>query len=283
MTLPGPAHDPTLDTDLRLVRAVIAEAGEMAAHFFSQRLTGWDKSPNNPVSEADLAIDDLIRRRLQGARPDYGWLSEESADDPGRLECRRLWVVDPIDGTRAFLKGRDGYCVSIALVVDGSPVIGALNAPARGLLFEARRGDGATLNGRPILAAPTTVLAGARMLASSDLFNPKFWPEPWPEMAISTTNSIALRLALVAAGEADVALALSAESEWDVAAAHLILEEAGAILTDHEGRQPRYNNREPTVPMLVASAPGLHGTVLARVQAGVAAWRAREASGRGQT
>lgn len=269
--------DPTLETDARLIRAVITEAGEMAAQLATRGLKGWDKSPNNPVSEADLAVDDLIKRRLCGSRPDYGWLSEETADNPARLECARVWVVDPIDGTRAFLKGRDGWCVSIALVEHGVPVLGALNAPARGLLFTARAGHGATLNGARIQASGATMLDGIRMLAAQDMFNPRFWPEPWPAMQVSSANSIALRLGLVAAGEGDVALALSPKSEWDVAAAQLILEEAGGRLTTQTGAVPRYNQLEPVVPMLVASAPGLHAEVLGRVQRAVALWQAREA------
>ena len=263
------------DNDFALLCSVTREAGALAADYFADGVASWDKTPGNPVSEADLAIDDLIRRRLLGARPDYGWLSEETADDPARLECERLWVIDPIDGTRAFIKGRDGFCVSAALVVAGRPVIAALHAPLRELFFTARAGMGAWLNGEPISPNAPEQLEGCVMLADADLLKARFWPQRWPDMQVSRPNSIALRLALVACGLADAAIALRPKHEWDLAAATLIVEEAGAHWSDHHGNRPPFNRPDPSHATVVAAGPTLYPEVLERVRSGMAAWQHR--------
>ncbi len=266
--------DVTLDTDAKLIAAVTREAGELAASFLGEKFDQWEKSPGNPVTEADLAVDDLIKRRLMGMRPNYGWLSEETADDPSRLDRSRVWVVDPIDGTRAFVKGRDGFCVSVALVENGVPVLAALDAPLRGLFFQARRGQGATLNGLPMTPSTRAALAGCAMLADAPMFGGGFWPEAWPEMAITKPNSIALRIALVACGQADAAVALQPKNEWDMAAAVLILEEAGGVWSDHYGQRPSFNRADPIFATVVAANPALYPEVARRVSEGVRAWEA---------
>jgi myo-inositol-1(or 4)-monophosphatase len=266
--------DITLDTDAKLIAAVTREAGELAASFLGEKFEAWEKSPGNPVTEADIAVDDLIKRRLMGMRPDYGWLSEETADDSARLARKRVWVVDPIDGTRAFVKGRDGFCVSVALVEDGVPVLAALDAPLRGLFFEARRGHGAKLNGAPMQPSNRTDLSGCAMLADAQMFKGAFWPEAWPEMALTKPNSIALRIALVACGQADAAVALQPKNEWDMAAAVLILEEAGGLWSDHYGERPLFNRPDPVFATVVAANPQLFPEVARRVASGVRAWEA---------
>ncbi len=261
--------------DDALIKTVTRAAGALALDYFKRGIGGveaWDKSPGNPVSEADMAVDQLIRDQLMGARPDDGWLSEETADDHARLAKRRVWVVDPIDGTRAFLKGRDGFCVSVALVEDGEPVLAALDAPQLGLFFTAAKGEGAWLNGERIKPSVTNELADCRMLSDAELFSAKFWPERWPAMQISKPNSIALRMALVACGKADAAVALRPKSEWDVAAASLIVSEAGGVWSDHNGTRFPFNQPDPVHATVLAAGPGLYPEVLRRVQAGVAAW-----------
>ncbi|MEX6725786.1 3'(2'),5'-bisphosphate nucleotidase CysQ [Parapedomonas caeni] len=270
-----PADDETLDNDYRLIREVTREAGKLAADYFHRSFEAWEKSPGNPVTEADLAVDDLIKRRLLGTRPNYGWLSEETVDDPARLDRDRVWLVDPIDGTRAFMKGRDGFAVSIALVEHGRPVLGCLYAPMRDLFFTARAGQGAQLNGLGIRVGRSDTLAGCRMLADKQLFEAAFWPERWPDMHIEKPNSIALRLGLVAAGMADAAVALRPKSEWDLAAAWLVLTEAGGVCTDHLGAHPRFNRPDPVYPTVVAASAPLYPQVLARVAGGVASWQAK--------
>jgi myo-inositol-1(or 4)-monophosphatase len=266
--------DITLDNDLRMIRSVVEEAGALAMEFFQQDYEAWEKSPGNPVTEADLAVDDLIKRRLTAMRPGYGWLSEETADDLSRLSCDRLWLVDPIDGTRAFLKGKDGFSVSIALVEHGEPVLAAVTAPARGLVFEARKGAGAWLNGQRIQVSDRADLHDCVMSADAQMFGWRGWPRPWPPMRFDKPNSIALRLALVACGEADAAIAMQPKSEWDMAAACLILSEAGGLYTDHLGARPRFNKPQPLLTSVVAANPALQPDLVRRVAEGIAAWEA---------
>jgi myo-inositol-1(or 4)-monophosphatase len=270
--------DRTLDTDAQMIATVTKEAGALAASFFGEKYEQWEKSPGNPVTSVDLEVDDFIKRRLCSLRPAYGWLSEETADDPRRLDCKRVWVVDPIDGTRAFIKGRDGFCVSVALVEDGVPILGAIHAPLRDQFFEARKGQGATMNGQTIKVAATTELAGSKMLADAQLFSAGFWPEAWPEMELSKPNSIALRLALVACGQADAAVALRPKSEWDLAAAALILEEAGGHWGDHLGSPRLFNRQYPKFATVIAAGPGLYDGLHHRVSTGMAAWKAQRAA-----
>jgi len=268
-------RDADLVQDFQLIRTVAREAGELARRYFHEPLEAWEKSPGNPVSEADLAVDALIKDRLRSHRPQYGWLSEETVDDPARLGCRRVWVVDPIDGTKAFVAGADGFAVSIALVEDGRPILGCLYAPLRNLFFSAAKDEGATLNGLSIHVAGSDRLEGCRMLADRELFLADFWPEPWPLMKLDKPNSIALRLGMVAAGMADAAVALRPKCEWDLAAALLVLQEAGGVCTDHLGGHPRFNRPNPVYPTVIAASAELYPQVLARVAAGVASWQVR--------
>lgn len=274
-TLSPLQRDADLVQDFQVIRTVAREAGELARRYFHRSYETWDKSPGNPVSEADLAVDAFIKERLRGKRPHYGWLSEETADAPTRLDCRRVWVVDPIDGTKAFVAGEDGFAVSIALVEDGKPILACLYAPLRNQFFSAAQGEGATLNGVQISVSPSDRLTNCRMLADKALFTADFWPTPWPPMWLDKPNSIALRIALVAAGLADAAVALRPKCEWDLAAALLVLQEAGGVCTDHLGEHPRFNQPDPIYPAVVAASAELYPQVLARVAAGVAAWQVR--------
>lgn len=257
-------------------------AGELAASLFDRNVRSWDKSPGNPVSDADIAVDSFLKRRLIEARPDYGWLSEETADDSARRDRRRVWVVDPIDGTRDFLRGRSGWAVSVALVEDGVAVLGALAAPIRGQLFVATRGAGATLNNVPIAVSGRSALAGLSMPIDPQGLLAPFWPEPWDAVAVEKPNSLALRIAKVASGEADAFLEGRSISEWDIAAAALLLTEAGGTVSDRNGAALAFNRASPTVHGLVAATPALHAEVARRLGAGIAALSAvrREALNR---
>ena len=254
-------------------------AGELAASLFDRNVRSWDKSPGNPVSDADIAVDSFLKRRLIEARPDYGWLSEETADDAARRDRRRVWVVDPIDGTRDFLRGRSGWAVSVALV---EAVLGALAAPIRGQLFVATRGAGATLNNAPIAVSGRSALAGLSMPIDPQGLLAPFWPEPWDAVAVEKPNSLALRIAKVASGEADAFLEGRSISEWDIAAAALLLTEAGGTVSDRNGAALAFNRASPTVHGLVAATPALHAEVARRLGAGIAALSAvrREALNR---
>jgi myo-inositol-1(or 4)-monophosphatase len=219
----------------------------------------WDKVPGSPVCDVDLAADALLRERLMALDPEAGWLSEETADSADRLNCVRVWVVDPIDGTRDYVRGREGWAVSIALVEGGRPVIGVLDAPARGQHWRARAGSGATLNGQPIRASTRLELPGARVpadvlpRADADL------------VTVDKPNSIALRIAMVAAGEADLLATLRWGHEWDIAAAALIAQEAGATVTDALGRPLRYNSTKGEQFGVLATAPDIHAHAVERL------------------
>jgi myo-inositol-1(or 4)-monophosphatase len=249
--------------DLALAVSAAAEAGALAFSMLGS--ASWDKSPGHPVSEADIAVDRLLQARLLAARPDYGWLSEETADNPARLQNRALWVVDPIDGTRDFLRGRKGWAVSVALVVDGEVRIGVLDAPALGDRFAAARGHGATRNGEAIRVSGRTEAAGARLPVDPQMITSKLWTRPLDAVAVYKPNGIALRIAMVACGEADAVFDGRSSSEWDVAAAALILEEAGGAITDRNGAQYRFNKASPTTAGLVAATPALHAPMLQRL------------------
>jgi len=252
--------------DLALIETAARDAGVVAMRMKAEGLKVWSKDGGSPVTNADLAVDTLLKERLGAARPDYGWLSEETADDPARLAQSRLFVVDPIDGTVAFFKEKPWWAVSIAVVEDGKVTAGVVHAPELDETFTATLGGGAFLNGAPIRASVCDAVEGCGMLGDGPMFKHPAWPEPWPEMRIETRNSIAYRMCLVADGRFDAAIALTSKNEWDLAAADLICTEAGAVVTDHKGRSYSYNRPDPKEPSLVCAAPGLHPLILARVR-----------------
>ncbi|WP_297513226.1 3'(2'),5'-bisphosphate nucleotidase CysQ [uncultured Caulobacter sp.] len=252
-------------TDLDLILQAAKAAGELALNARAGGLKIWSKDGGSPVTDADLAVDTLLKTELQAARPDYGWLSEETADDPARLTTTRQFVVDPIDGTVAFMKGKPWFAVSIAVVENGQPVAGVVHAPALNETYAATADGPATLNGVIIEPSATQALEGAAMLGDAKMFRHPAWREPWPDMRIESRNSIAYRVCLVAAGAFDAAVALSAKSEWDVAAADLIRRRAGAWLSDHQGRDYAYNRPIPQVPSLVCANQALAPLILSRV------------------
>ena len=253
--------------DLQLIEAAAREAGELALDYLRQgKVKVWTKQGGSPVTNADLAVDKLLTERLRAARPDYGWVSEETADDRSRLQARRVFVVDPIDGTIAFMKDRPHWAVSIAVVEDGQPACGVLHAPAHGETFVAEAGEGARLNGQPIRVSRCDRLEGAALLADARYLRKPDWPEPWPEdLRIETRNSVAYRMALVACGGFDAVVAISSKCDWDLAASDLIVREAGGLATDHRGRRFAYNQASVKKRSLVCAGPELHALILRRV------------------
>jgi myo-inositol-1(or 4)-monophosphatase len=235
--------------------------------FFGGEVRRWEKAPGDPVSEADLAVDAALTATLRAARPQDGLVSEETATDPDQLARSRIWIIDPIDGTRAFLKGKPHFTVCAALLVDGVTRIGAVFNPATDELFAAGSGAGATLNGAPIRASDRWALEGCRMLGDAGMFRHPAWSRPWPDMEIETRNSIAYRIALVAGGGFDATLALSAKRDWDLAAAALIASEAGARITDHRGEPLRFLTPGLSLPAVAASGANLHPLLIERTHA----------------
>lgn len=241
------------------VAAVAAEAGALALSHWRTDFKRWEKAPGDPVSQVDLDVNTLIQARLMALLPGAGWLSEETADNADRLGCGQVWVVDPIDGTRDFIRGRDGWAVSIALVEAGQVTIGLLDAPARGAVFRATSGQGATRNGAAIRAGGRSQFSGARV-PSDGLPN-----ADRDLMAVAKPNSIALRIAMVAADEADLVATLRWGAEWDIAAAALIAREAGATVTDAFGAPLAFNTPSARAFGVLASAPGIHAAAVARL------------------
>ena len=248
-------------TDLAdAVAEVTAEASALAMARWRTDFRRWDKSPGNPVCEIDLEIDALLRERLSALDPGAGWLSEETVDNADRLAKSRVWVVDPIDGTRDYLRGREGWAVSVALVEDGQPVIAVLDCPPRAAVFRAEAGAGARLNGGRIRAAAREQLPGARVPTEA---------LPKGDRDLTTVyrpNSIALRIAMVAAGEADLVATLRWGHEWDIAAAVLIAREAGAEVSDALGQPLAFNTRSGEAFGVLATSRGLHGAAVERLR-----------------
>ncbi len=251
-----------LERDHALLTAAVRETGAVAMRYFRTDVARWEKKPGDPVSEADLAVDDFLKRRLCQARPGYGWLSEESEDDPARLEAERVFIVDPIDGTRAFLKGKPEFAVSAALVTQGRPVAAAVFNPATDELFEACDGGGAHLGRTRLRISRRSDLDGLSLLASARTFHTHGRHELLPGARFFALNSIAYRLALVAAGSYDATISLSPKSDWDLAAADLLVVKAGGIVTAADGAGLVYNRAEVRHPSVLAANPGLHAKLL---------------------
>jgi myo-inositol-1(or 4)-monophosphatase len=250
-----------LARDARLLKDTVREAGALALSLFRTELKNWTKGASSPVSEADIAVNELLERRLRTAAPDYGWLSEESVDDAERLDRRLVWIVDPIDGTRGYLAGREDWCVSVALVEDGAPVLAAVFAPASGEFFFAARGRGAVCNDAPICTTSGAELVFSRMAG----------PKPLVERLNSSSGeivlhpriaSLALRLCRVAQGELDAAIAGGQSRDWDLAAANLIVQEANGNMTSLSGDRIMYNRRDITHGVLVAAGRDRHARIV---------------------
>jgi myo-inositol-1(or 4)-monophosphatase len=271
-TPPAPSHptgpaaavvDPLADPAIaarHLADAVVA-AGAVAVAMFRAGVKSWSKHNDSPVTEADLAVDLMLRERLSLIGPGYGWLSEETVDEPSRLSRRRVWIVDPIDGTRAYMAGGHDWCVEAALVEDGRPIAGALFAPVTDELFIAVRGGGATRNGQPIRASQATHVAGA----VTD--GPAAWLDEidrrhGPLQRVTRIRSLALRIARVATGELDAAFASPNGHDWDLAAADLLVHEAGGRLTTLDGLPLAYNAPVPRHGALVSAGTRLYPSLV---------------------
>lgn len=226
------------DADLALLAQAAGEAGRIALRYFGKDPQVWMKDGVSPVSEADYAADAYLRETLLAARPDHGWLSEETADDPARLKARRLFVVDPIDGTRAFLEGRSTWCVSVAMVEGGRAIAGVLECPAKQETYWALPGQGAFRNGRRIrvrAAGAAPEIAGPKPMLDAV-------PDPWRKHMVRAAYipSLAYRLAMIANGSLDATFVRPNAHDWDIAAADLVLHEAGGRLLDRRGQRPQF-------------------------------------------
>ena len=247
--------------DAALLTDTVREAGALALSLFRTELKNWTKGASSPVSEADIAVNDLLENRLRSATPDYGWLSEESVDDEARLGKRMTWIVDPIDGTRGYLAGREDWCVSVALVEDATPVLAAVFVPVSDEFFFAVRGQGAALNDAPVHATAGAELDFSRVAGPKPLVE-RLDLSAGEIVLHPRIGSLALRLCRVAQGSLDAAFAGGQSRDWDLAAANLIVQEANGRMTALSGDTISYNRREVTHGVLVAAGRDRHARIV---------------------
>jgi len=241
--------------------ACVREAGALALSMFGTPLKNWTKGASSPVCEADIAVDRLLRDRLTAGEPGIGWLSEESADDPARLAARAVWIVDPIDGTRGYIAGLPDWAVSAALVENGRPIAACLFAPVTDEFFMAIAGKGATCNGKRIAATGGAALADMRIAGPKNFLDRLAVIGP-PFSVVPRVHSLALRLARVAEGTIDAAIAGGNSHDWDLAAADLLVHEAGGAVTPLRGGALAYNGAVPRHGMLVAAGRQRHAALI---------------------
>lgn len=237
--------------DLERIHTALRAARECVSAFTPGRIASEKKAGGDPVTQADLTLDKILKESLLG--PDEGWLSEETVDNPERLTKRRVWIVDPIDGTREFIEGIPEWCISVGLAVDGQPVAGGICNPTANQIFLGAVGQGVTLNGSPVTLSPKQDTAGARLLVSRSEIRKGLWSrfdkEPFE---VIPCGSVAYKLACVAAGLADATVSLVPKNEWDIAAGFCLVHAAGGQTFDLTGKQRRFNQPNPLLNGLLA-------------------------------
>lgn len=255
------------ERDLALLTHAAREAGRIALRYWKRDPQVWDKGgEHGPVTEADLAVNDMLKSTLLAARPDYGWLSEETPDDPARLEAGTVFIVDPIDGTRAFIAGEETFSHSLAIARNGQVTAGVVYLPALDRLYCASEGGEALRDGRPIAASQRERLDQASILTTKANLDPEHWPGGVPDINRSFRASIAYRMCLVAEGRHDGMLTLRDAWEWDIAAGTLIATRAGIVVTDRTGAALRFNSPTGRAQGVLALPSALHAQVLARLR-----------------
>jgi myo-inositol-1(or 4)-monophosphatase len=264
--MPSPSHHSLVTALTPVLRDAAREAGTLAITYFRHgadtSARRWYKDRGSPVTEADIAVDAFLKLRLSEALPEAGWLSEETADHPDRLGRPLVWIVDPIDGTRAFMSGHPDWCIAIALLSEGRPVLGLVYAPAHEHLYEASLGGGAVRNGVPLAVSAADGPDGLRIAGPKPLVD-RFERRAGESVhRLPKVPSLALRLARVAEGSIDIGLVSSDSRDWDLAGADLILHEAGGCLTDLRGEPLVYNRPEPIHGELIAAGRRLHPRII---------------------
>ena len=256
-----PETDPA---DLALLLRAASAAGTEAKRHFGEALQITDKPDGaGPVTQADLAVNAVLEDILRSARPDYGWLSEESIDNTDRQTAEHTFIIDPIDGTRSFIQGSNTWAHSLAIARGGVVVAGVVLLPMRDMMYAAALGQGATLNGDPLRASMAVDVPKAQILTTKPNLLPQFWNGTPPEFKRSHRPSLAYRMALVAQGRFDGMFTFRPSWEWDIAAGALICAEAGAQVTDKSGAPLRFNNPHPQTDGVIAAGPALHAGLMA--------------------
>jgi len=258
-----PNQDVPNKDDLLLLIETALVAGGIARDYYERGdAKVWDKSENHPVTEADIAVNNYLEKTLQAARPQYGWLSEETQDDASRLGAKRSFVVDPIDGTRAFIDAKPHFTICVAVIEKGVAVAGVVYNPILDEMFEAWLGGGARLNGVAIKPSGHATIADCSMIG----YPRKFKRLGWPDMRVSIRNSVAYRIVMVAAGLRDATVVFTPKSDWDLAAADIIAREAGAIVTDLDGKAFHYAKDGVKENGVICASPRLHALLLRQVK-----------------
>jgi myo-inositol-1(or 4)-monophosphatase len=254
------------ERDLALLTEAARDAGRIAMRFWRKSPQVWDKGgEHGPVTEADLAVNDMLKARLLAARPDYGWLSEETPDDPGRLACQRVFVIDPIDGTRAFVAGEEAFAHSLAVAEAGRVIAGVVFLPALDLIYTAALSAPPLKDGQEIGASRRDRLEGAEILTNKSNLAPEKWPGGVPNIQRHFRASLAWRLCLAAEGRFDGMLTLRDAWEWDIAAGSLIAERAGLVVSDRRGVVLGFNTPEARADGVLALPPGPHAEAVRRL------------------
>lgn len=251
--------------DLALMTEAAHAGGALIREAFGQRVETWSKGAAGPVTEVDFAVNEAIEAILRPARPAYGWLSEESPDDPARLGCERTFIVDPLDGTQAFIDHEPECAVSIGLSLGGEAAAGVVYNPITDELFTAIVGEGAFCNGQRLNVSDRAVLEGATLIGKQNWFQQAHWSPPWPPVNAVFKASLAYRLALVAAGRADGSVFLGYKHDWDIAAGAALVIAAGGVVSDPWGAPLRFNEAKPRNPGVLAAGPRLHPLLCAQV------------------
>ena len=254
-----------LARERELAEHAAREAGAIVRRYYASGVDAAEKAPGNPVTKADLEANARIRALVAAAFPDDGWLSEETADSSGRLAQRRVWVVDPLDGTREFLQHIPEFCVCIALVEDARPVVAVEYNPAADRLYAAVRGQGTTVNGAPAHVSRTARMPNAVVLASRSEAQRGEWDAFKGRVRVKLTGSVAYKLAELATGAGDATFTLTPKNEWDICAGCLLVEEAGGRVTDLAGATLRFNQAETVRAGMIASNGVLHAGLLALI------------------
>ncbi len=242
--------------------AAAREAGNVIRKWYDGAVTVTEKGHDNPLTEADTEADRVLRETLLGAYPDYGWLSEETKDSPDRLQRRRVWIVDPLDGTKEFIQHIPEFCVCIGLVEDGQPVLGVSYNPATDEMFAGAVGTPVLLNDAPVHVTPLADLPQARVLASRSEVKRGEWSEFEQDFRVELTGSVAFKFALIAAGRADATFSLTPKNEWDICAGTALVNLAGGKVTDRYGQPLTFNRPNPKLPGLIASNANLYDPIV---------------------
>ncbi|MCX8070941.1 MAG: 3'(2'),5'-bisphosphate nucleotidase CysQ [Candidatus Binatia bacterium] len=253
-----------LEREWDVAIAAAQAAGEVVRFYYRRKVTVRYKEAgkHNPVSEADLEANRVIESHVRASFPDDGWLSEETRDSSERLHKRRVWIVDPLDGSREFLEHIPEFVVCVALAIDGQPVLGVEYNPIREELFAGAVGQGAFLGGERVYVSSTATLAEARFLASRSEDRRGEWDEFKNEVRVELTGSVAYKLALIAAGKADATFSLTPKNEWDICAGAALIAAAGGRMTNRFGAPLRFNQKQTRLPGIIATNGVLHEAVL---------------------